>query len=141
MGQSFNPKAKYHQKNKEKSHTVFAGKQHKQQGPLVIEEEMVQTTEEMDKNTENHEECDILDSVDGSKTITGTEIAVASTGPSLEVPINNDNPISSSHDNPSLSHDNLSSSHDNPSSSHDNSSSSHDNPSVRFYFYRNVIMK
>ena len=37
LGQSFNPKAKYHQKSKEKNQPLLIGQQHKQKEPVFVE--------------------------------------------------------------------------------------------------------
>ena len=44
LGQSFNPKAKYHQKSKEKNQPLLIGQQHKQKEPVFVESTELEPT-------------------------------------------------------------------------------------------------
>ena len=66
LGQTFNPKAKYHQKNKEKTQVDIIGKQHKQKGPVFVKMESGVISEEEESemlvlDVENEPQDDTLE--------------------------------------------------------------------------------
>ncbi len=84
MGQTFNPKAKYHQNSKDKTQAVFAGKLHKQLGPLVIEDTQGQEEEEP---TGSEDGTILVETVIVSEEENIQEDLTCETAPSPSIPI------------------------------------------------------
>ena len=87
MGQTFNPKAKYHQNSKEKTQPVFAGKLHKQLGPLVVEETTQGQEEEEVPIIGSEDETVLVETVVVSEEESTQEDLTCETAPSSSIPV------------------------------------------------------
>lgn len=95
LGQSFNPKAKYHQKSKEKNQPLLIGQQHKQKEPVFVEcTELEPASMEVVDIEEDEAYIDNQPSIEDISSSTTTAVI---NDPSLTVPLSSSSLVGSEH--------------------------------------------